>query len=638
MKMNMKKIISWGMMLAAAFTLTNCAKEIENPNENQSAGIPFEIVASTADTKTVNDGMHTNWAEGDQINLFHAVCDGTDYKNDGAFTVSDIQTGNFTGAICETLDVEEEYDWYAVYPYNADLASPKNTTAAFTIATGLVQDGYDNMKHLAGDVLPLYGKAIAVPGADMPALKMSQIASVIAVNVTNNTSEAIEVNEVSFMADGNYLAGSYYFDFSGDKLTFKPAKPEYTATVSVNNATSLAAGASATVYLAIMPFEAYEGDCLTLIINDEVTKEIYLDKDVDFTSGKIKTLNFSYEAEEPAGPEVLTVAEFLELKDTATEYVLTGQITRVANTSYGNFDLTDETGTVYVYGLLTPEGASQKQWAAAGLKLGDVITLKGKYSVYNNSPQIKNAYYVSHTPIALEPSIECLNNVITITSTEAGAVIYYTIDGETPTASSSVYNGAIELKEGDEYILKAIAVVECKLTSPVASRLCKWVDPNASVGTPSSVACYTLSTASQQGSNNSYAGNCDITVSGIKWNVNGNTQINPWRIGGKSITKVDRTVYSKTAYADALSKVEFVSGTVNATWNSLTLIYSTSPDFKDAKTLTASGIGQNKTIAFSPEEGFPAGCYFKFVLNVTNTSTSSNKYVQLKEIKFYGYE
>ena len=637
--MNMKKIISWGMMLAAAFTLTNCAKEVENPNDQpQSAGYPFEIVASTVDTKTVNDGMHTNWAEGDKINLFHAVCDGADYKNNGAFTVSDIEGGNFTGNVCEALDVEEEYDWYAVYPYNADLTSPKNTTAAFTIATGLVQDGYGDMKHLAGDVLPLYGKAAAVPGADMPSIAMSHIASVIAVNVTNNTSDAIEVNEVSFVADGNYLAGSYYFDFSGDKLTFKPAKPEYTATVSVNNATSLAAGASATVYLAIMPFEAYEGDCLTLTINDEVTKEIYLEKDVYFTSGRIKTLNFSYETEEePAGPETLTVAEFLELKDTATEYVLTGQITRVANTSYGNFDLTDETGTVYVYGLLTPEGTSQKQWAAAGLKLGDVITVKGKYSVYNNSPQIKNAYYVSHTPIALEPSIECADNVITITSTEAGAVIYYTIDGSDPTTSSSVYSVPVELNEGDEYIIKAIAVVEGKLTSPVASRLCKWVDPNASVGTPSNVACYTLSTASQKGSNNSYAGNCDITVNGIKWNVNGNTQINPWRIGGKSITKTDRTVYSKTSYADALSKVEFVSGSVNATWNSLTLIYSTSPDFKDAKTITASGIGQNKTIAFTPEEGFPAGCYFKFVLNVT-VSGSSNKYVQLKEIKFYGYE
>ena len=100
--------------------------------------------------------------------------------------------------------------------------------------------------------------------------------------------------------------------------------------------------------------------------------------------------------------DTMTIAKFLELKDTATEYTLTGKITNVVNTSYGNFDLTDETGTIYVYGLLTPEGASQKQWAAAGLKQGDIITIKGKYNVYNNSPQIKNAVYVSHYGLSLD--------------------------------------------------------------------------------------------------------------------------------------------------------------------------------------------------------------------------------------------
>lgn len=156
---------------------------------------------------------------------------------------------------------------------------------------------------------------------------------------------------------------------------------------------------------------------------------------------------------------------------------------------------------------------------------------------------------------------------------------------------------------------------------------------------PSTTACYTLSTATLQGSNNAYANSCDITSGGIKWNVTGNTQINPWRIGGKSITKQDRAVYTKTVYADALSKVEFVSGTVSAsaTWHSLTLIYSTNADFSNATTMVASSIGANKNIEFAPEGGFPENCYFKFVLNVTVSGTS-NQYVQLKEINFYGYE
>ena len=299
MKMTMKKIISWGMMLAAAFTLTNCAKEINNPNEQpESAGYPFEIVASTVDTKTVNDGMSTKWAEGDQINLFHAIGETTDYKNDGAFIIADLEAGVFAGNLSEQLDVEEEYDWYAVYPYNSELTSPKNTTATLTVGKGLVQDGYGNTSHLAGEMMPLFGKAIASSGAGSPKVAMSHIMSVLAVNVTNNTSEAIQVNEVSFEGDGNYLAGSYNFDFSDEKVTFKPVEAETTATVTVKNAASLAAGESAIVYIPILPFNGCDGDHFTLTVNGEVTKVLYLDRDVTFAAGKIKTLNFSYEKEE----------------------------------------------------------------------------------------------------------------------------------------------------------------------------------------------------------------------------------------------------------------------------------------------------------------------------------------------------
>ena len=628
------------MMLAAAFTLTNCAKEITNPDQQpETAGYPFEISASVVDAKTVNDGIKTKWVAGDQINLFHAVCDMTEYKNDGAFTISNADASKFGGSICEALDPTEEYDWYAFYPYTSTLETPKNTTVAINIGTGLVQDGYNSMAHLAGEAMPLYGKAVAVPGADMPSIQMNQLASVIAVNVTNNTAAPIEVNEVEFFADGNYLTGTYYVDFSGASVEYSPAQAQVTATVAVNNATSLAVGATATVYIPIIPFSAWGGDSLKLTVNGEVTKELYIENDVHFTAGKIKNLNFSYVVEEPAGPQAITVKEFLALSVGTTEYQLTGVIEGTYNTTYGNFYLNDGTGKVLVYGLTaTKVTSNDKSFASLGLKDGDTLTLIGTRADYNGTAQVGGpAYYVSHIPPAAAPEINCVNNVITITTTEQNATIYYTLDGETPTTASFVYAEPIELKEGDEYVVNAIVVAEGKTTSPVASRLCKWVDPNASVGTPSSVACYTLSTASVTGSNNSYAGNCDVTQNGIKWNFNGNTQVNPWRLGGKSITNVDRTVYSKTAYPDPLSKVEFVSGTMTATWNSLKLIYSTNADFSDGQTIEASGVGASKTIAFAPDGGFPAGCYFKFVLNITNTTTS-NKYVQMKEIRFYGYE
>ena len=642
MKMNMKKIISWGMMLAAAFTLTNCAKEMDAPvQEPESNGYPFEIVASTVDTKTVNDGMSTKWAEGDKLNVFHALGDDPNYVNDGAFTVSDVEAGVFTGTIAEELDVEEEYDWFALYPYSEQVTTPAATSAGYTYighSKGLNQTGYDSMASLKGSVCPLYG--VLKYGGVKPELEMQHLSSVIAINVTNDTDEPLTITTASFTAP-EAIVGSFYINFTDKDNVVYTASEGYslnTAVVNVTEGTALEKGESAVLYLAIKPFTAAAGKKLTLAVN-RYSKEITLAKDAVFTAGKIKTVNFSYDTTEaPAGPSTISVAEFLNLKDTATEYVLTGEITRVVNTSYGNFDLTDATGTVYVYGLLTPEGASQKQWAAAGLKMGDVITVRGKYSVYNNSPQIKNAYYVSHLVAFAEPQINCVDNVVTLTA-EEGATIYYTIDGSDPTVDSFEYVEPFEIEE--TITVKAIAAADGRPSSPIASKICAFVDPNGSgdgPGTPSTTACYTLSTASKQGSNSAYAGACDITVDGIKWNVAGNTQINPWRFGGKSITKVDRAIYTKTAYPAPLSKVEFVSGTLTATWNSLTLVYSTNSDFSNAQTMSAPSVGASKTIEFVPEGGFPANCYFKFILNITNTATSSNKYVQMKEIKFYGYD
>ena len=111
------------------------------------------------------------------------------------------------------------------------------------------------------------------------------------------------------------------------------------------------------------------------------------------------------EPEQPEVPEVVytTVAEFLAAAEDDTEYTLTGVITRVVNTTYGNFDLTDETGTVYIYGLCSPEGA-QKYWAESGAKLGDTITIKTVRTSYNNAPQGKNALFVVLVPFVEEAS------------------------------------------------------------------------------------------------------------------------------------------------------------------------------------------------------------------------------------------
>lgn len=303
-KENMKRIFNaLGLMLVSALTLTNCTKNIETPVV-ESEGVPFEIVASTVETKTVNGGMSTLWAAGDQINLFHAVAGTTTYSNDNNFTVNNVETGLFKGTLTGTLAEDSAYDWYAFYPYASKMTTPANTSAYAYIGNknGLTQNGYDNMAHVSGTNCPLYGVAKAVPAGEMPSLQMHHLSSVIAVKVTNTLETPLKVNDVVFTADGNDLTGSFYINIAGDKATYKPSTGYVSteAKVTVNNATELAEGESATVYIVIKPFEAYEGDKLELIVNG-YKKEIKLEKGVDFEAGKIKTLNFAYDKEPAPG-------------------------------------------------------------------------------------------------------------------------------------------------------------------------------------------------------------------------------------------------------------------------------------------------------------------------------------------------
>ncbi len=102
--------------------------------------------------------------------------------------------------------------------------------------------------------------------------------------------------------------------------------------------------------------------------------------------------------------EPVTVEEFLANKDSVNYSYLVGKIKNIAMdkndptkvNAYGNFDLEDETGTIYVYGLLTADGEAKK-FESLGLKEGDILTLKGKYTEYKGTPQVGSGRYVSHT-------------------------------------------------------------------------------------------------------------------------------------------------------------------------------------------------------------------------------------------------
>ena len=91
----------------------------------------------------------------------------------------------------------------------------------------------------------------------------------------------------------------------------------------------------------------------------------------------------------------VTVAEFLAAAEDSTIYELTGTIGGSINTQYGNFDLTDATGTVYIYGLKDASG--NYAYTSLGLQAGDIITVQGTRGSYNDKVEMIDALYISHT-------------------------------------------------------------------------------------------------------------------------------------------------------------------------------------------------------------------------------------------------
>lgn len=100
----------------------------------------------------------------------------------------------------------------------------------------------------------------------------------------------------------------------------------------------------------------------------------------------------------PVDPPVVlgekTIAEFLELKNEKDTCILTGVVDSIYNTTYGNLYLVDETDTLNIYGILTPEGKS-KQFETLDVEINDTLTIKAVYREYNNKPQPKNVVFVS---------------------------------------------------------------------------------------------------------------------------------------------------------------------------------------------------------------------------------------------------
>ena len=94
--------------------------------------------------------------------------------------------------------------------------------------------------------------------------------------------------------------------------------------------------------------------------------------------------------EQPAAGAKITIAEALALGITDNKVRVTGTITSIENTKYGNMYIKDSTGTLYIYGAYD-EANNRFDAMPTQPKVGETYTFYGKIETYNTTVEMKNA-------------------------------------------------------------------------------------------------------------------------------------------------------------------------------------------------------------------------------------------------------
>ena len=130
------------------------------------------------------------------------------------------------------------------------------------------------------------------------------------------------------------------------------------------------------------------------------------------------------------------IADFLAASVGETQYRITGIITKVANSSYGNIYVRDYSGEMYVYGI-----GAKGDFEKLGLKEGDIVTLVGKRGEYKETPQMTGAVCEKFTSVIEVSLAEFLTK-------EDSKDVYYKVTGTIDEIANAAY-GNLYLKDGD---------------------------------------------------------------------------------------------------------------------------------------------------------------------------------------------
>jgi hypothetical protein len=286
----MKRIFTFGLMLAGAFALTNCAEELIDPTTMpeettqetatpENEGIPFKVYATldnSAETKTVgvkdDTTLKTKWDRNDKIHVYCQELGGQityfgeyDFPEDAS--EEEIAQGLFTGSRPTSFKENLTYNWYFVYGGSGH--ADNNTTVTINIPDNQTQSAENDPTHIGGINCPMWGKAEKISGSVDPRVQMKHLATLHEITITNANEDesptAISVTNLGMTVSsaGTWiskhggkqqpLAGLFGVDILTGEIKAQPGNTKYDVKLKLTTTSEISKGGSSTYYIVTAP-------------------------------------------------------------------------------------------------------------------------------------------------------------------------------------------------------------------------------------------------------------------------------------------------------------------------------------------------------------------------------------------------
>lgn len=268
------------------------------------------------------------------------------------------------------------------------------------------------------------------------------------------------------------------------------------------------------------------------------------------------------------------------------------------------------------------------------LKLGTVVIVRGILKKYNDIYE-----FDKNNVIVLKDE----SNIKTLSSIEISGSPVKTsyVIGETPTADglivNAIYsdNSKIDVTDDVIWTFNPEVIVE-GITEVVITA--KYKELTISYIVEIIVQDYTpiYNLIPVKGGLNGYATESLINIDDVTWHILGNTQMLPWRFGGKSLDKVDREIKCATPIKGIFGKVVVSVGETSKsiTLNKIKLSVANNAEFENAQIYEHTNnlrANTEHTFDITPT----TDGYYKITFNVTVSATSNNKYYEFLGATFY---